>query len=97
MSTATGGRIMTNHSEVLAAPPLATRYETLVRVSRAIGAHRDPKELFGMLVDELHGVVQFDFIGLSLRDQNSDTFQGYFIDMASSLGPEGNNRCQSLP
>jgi formate hydrogenlyase transcriptional activator len=66
------------------------RYETLVRVSRAIGAHRDPKELFRILMDELHGVVQFDFIGVSLRGQDSDGFQNYFIDMASrsALVPE---------
>src|SRR5580658_9690055 len=66
------------------------RYETLVRMSRAIGAHRDPKELFGILMDELHGVVQFDFVGVSLRDQDSLTFQNYFIDMASrsELVPE---------
>jgi formate hydrogenlyase transcriptional activator len=69
--------------EVLAAPALALRYETLVRMSRAIGAHRDLKELFGILMDELHGAVQFDFIGVTLRDQDSDTFQNYFIDMAS--------------
>jgi formate hydrogenlyase transcriptional activator len=69
--------------EVLTAPALAVRYETLVRMSRAIGAHRDLKELFGILMDELHGVVQFDFIGVSLRDQDSDKFQNYFIDMAS--------------
>src|SRR5258708_2177876 len=59
------------------------RYETLVRMSRAIGAHRDLKELFGILMDELHGVVQFDIIGVSLRDRDSDTFQNYFIDMGS--------------
>jgi formate hydrogenlyase transcriptional activator len=59
-------------------------------MSRAIGAHRDPKELFGILMDELHGVVQFDFVGVSLRDQDSITFQNYFIDMASrsELVPE---------
>jgi hypothetical protein len=61
--------------DVLAAPALALRYETLQRMSRAIGAHRDLKELFGILIDELLGVVQFDFIGVSLRDQDSDTFQ----------------------
>ncbi len=59
------------------------RYETLVRMSRAIGAHRDLKELFGILMDELHGVMQFDVIGVSLRDRDSDTFQNYFIDMGS--------------
>ncbi|HYT18772.1 MAG TPA: sigma 54-interacting transcriptional regulator [Candidatus Polarisedimenticolia bacterium] len=74
---------MNSDLEVLAAPALAMRYETLVRMSRAIGVHRDLKALFGILMDELHGVVQFDFIGVSLRDQDSDTFQNYFIDMAS--------------
>jgi formate hydrogenlyase transcriptional activator len=72
-----------NDSEILAAPALETRFETLVRVSQAIAAHRDPKELFGVLVDELHRVVQFDFIGVSFRDKDSDTFQNYFIDMTS--------------
>src|SRR5258707_11985923 len=82
--------IVNNDLEALAAPALAMRYETLVRVSQAIGAHGDPKELFGILADELHGVVQFDLIGVSLRDQDSDTFQSYFIDMASrsELVPE---------
>jgi len=81
-----------NDSEALAAPALETRLETLVRVSQAIAAHGDPKELFGVLVDELHRVVQFDFIGVSFRDKNSDTFQNYFIDMASrsELVPEEN-------
>jgi formate hydrogenlyase transcriptional activator len=72
-----------NDLEILAVPALETRCETLVRVSQAIAAHGDPKELFGVLADELHRVVQFDFIGVSLRDKNSDTFQNYFIDMTS--------------
>ena len=74
---------MNNDSEVVAASPLAVCYETLVRVSRAIGAHGDLKELFGVLANELQRVVQFDFIGVSLRDNNSDTFHNYFIDIAS--------------
>jgi formate hydrogenlyase transcriptional activator len=75
-----------NDSEILAAPALEARFETLVRVSQAIAAHRDPKELFAVLVDELHRVVQFDFIGVSFRDKDSDTFQNYFIDMTSRAG-----------
>src|SRR5258708_19081355 len=76
--------------EILPAPRLDVRYETLVRVSRAIGAHRNTKELFRILMDELRGVVQFDFVGISLRDQDSDAFQNYFIDMMSrsELVPE---------
>jgi formate hydrogenlyase transcriptional activator len=79
-----------NDSEILAAPALETRFETLVRVSQAIAAHGDPKELFAVLVNELHRVVQFDFIGVSFRDKDSDAFQNYFIDMTSrsELVPE---------
>jgi formate hydrogenlyase transcriptional activator len=83
MGTGTGGRIVNEDAEVVAASPLAVRYETLARVSRAIGTHGDLRELFGVLADELHRVVQFDFIGVSLRDKNSDTLQNYFIDMTS--------------
>jgi formate hydrogenlyase transcriptional activator len=75
--------IVGNDSEILAASALETRFETLVRVSQAIAAHRDPKELFGVLANELHRVVQFDLIGVSSRDEDSDTFQNYFIDMTS--------------
>src|SRR5205823_14584193 len=49
------------------------------------------QDLFGVLVDELRRVVQFDFVGVSLRDQNSGTCQDYFIDAASrsAIAPEG--------
>jgi formate hydrogenlyase transcriptional activator len=79
----TPGVIVNNDAAVLAASPLAVRYETLVRVSQAIKAHGDLKELFGVLADELNRVVQFDFIGISLRDKNSDKFKNYFIDVTT--------------
>src|ERR1700688_1461647 len=87
MRTETGGRIVDNDAEVVAASPLAVRYETLVRVSRAVGAHGDLKKLFGVLVNELHGVVQFDVVGVSLCDEGSNTFRNYFIDMDSRSEP----------
>jgi formate hydrogenlyase transcriptional activator len=83
MRRETGGMILNHDAEVAAASPLAVRYETLVRVSQAIGTHGDLKELFGVLADELHRVVQFDFIGVSLRDENLPTFQNYFIDVTT--------------
>jgi formate hydrogenlyase transcriptional activator len=58
----------------------ATRFESLARVSNAIGMHRDPQELFGALVRELHRVVRFDYIGVSIRDEKSNTFYRHFID-----------------
>lgn len=39
---------------------LGARYESLIRLSDAIRSHRDQKELFDLLANELHRVVQFD-------------------------------------
>jgi hypothetical protein len=55
--------------------PLLARYEALIRVSRAIHTHRDPKELFRVLAGELRQAVEFDFIGLFLYDEGSNTIQ----------------------
>jgi formate hydrogenlyase transcriptional activator len=74
---------VSSDSELLTPPALAARYETLMRVSRAIGAHQSAKDLFAALVDELNGVVDFDAIGVFLKCQNSDRFQNHFVDMES--------------
>src|ERR1700741_4264078 len=58
----------------------ASRFESLVRVSNAIGMHRDPKELFSVLVRELHRVVPFDYICVTVRDEKSNTFHRHSID-----------------
>ena len=58
----------------------ATRYELLVGVSNAIGTHRNPEDLFGALVRELHRVVRFDYIGVTIRDEKSNTFHRHSID-----------------
>jgi formate hydrogenlyase transcriptional activator len=72
-----------NDSEILAGPSLEARFESLVRVSQLIGAHRDPKDLFAVLADELHGVVQFDRVGVSVLDRDSAIWHDYFLDMDS--------------
>src|SRR6202021_2001653 len=59
---------------------VATRYESLVGVSSAIGRHRNPHDLFSALVRELHSVVQFDYVGVSIRDEKSNTFHRHSID-----------------
>ena len=58
----------------------ATRFESLVGVSNAIGMYRDPQELFGALLRELHRVVRFDCIGVSIRDEKSNTFHRHSLD-----------------
>src|SRR5216684_4520046 len=63
----------------------ATRFESLVRVSNAIGTHRDPQELFGALVRELHRVVRFDYIGVSILDEKSNTFHRHSVDAETEI------------
>src|SRR5580692_4257650 len=75
-----GAQTMTNNSEVLAVPLSETRYETLIRVSNVIGTYRDPQDLFRALVRELHRVVRFDYIGVSIRDEESNTFHRHSIN-----------------
>jgi formate hydrogenlyase transcriptional activator len=60
---------------------VATRFESLVRVSNAIGMHRDPEELFAALVKELHRVVRFDYIAVTIRDEKSNTFHKHSVDV----------------
>jgi len=57
-----------------------TRYESLVGVSNAVGRHRDPQDLFSALVRELHRVVRFDYVGVAIRDEKSNTFHRHFVD-----------------
>lgn len=74
---------MGNNTETVATSILQARCETLTRVSHAIRTHRDPKELIGVLVDELHSVVPVDYASVSLYDQASNTFRRYDVDEAS--------------
>ena len=76
---------MINHSATLAVPALATRYEALIGACREIGKRSEPTELFAALAEEVHRVVQLDFIGVSLRDENTNAFQNYFIDIADGV------------
>jgi len=40
----------------------AARYESLIRIAAAVRSQQDPQDLFGLLVEELGQVVQFDAI-----------------------------------
>jgi formate hydrogenlyase transcriptional activator len=40
----------------------AARYESLIRIAAAVRSQREPQDLFGLLVEELGQVVQFDAI-----------------------------------
>src|SRR5215472_5141720 len=66
---------------------LSERYEALIRVSHAIGAHRDPKELFGAMATELHRVVDFDGIVVAQYDEASNEIVWNACEVCSKQGP----------
>lgn len=65
---------------------LLARYEALIRVSRAIHVHRDPKELFRVLASELRQAADFDLIGLFLYDETSNTIQNPVLQTDKAPG-----------
>jgi formate hydrogenlyase transcriptional activator len=66
---------------------LSERYEALIRVSQAIGAHRDPKDLFRAMASELHRVVQFDGIVVAQYDEASNEILWNACEVCSQQGP----------
>lgn len=54
------------------ATPVHARYEALFRVSKSIGAHREPTELFQLLARELQGVIEFDLLYCTQYDPTED-------------------------
>jgi hypothetical protein len=48
---------------------MASRYEALVRASRAISSYREPVALFRALAGELQHAMTFDYLGLFLYDE----------------------------
>jgi formate hydrogenlyase transcriptional activator len=66
---------------------LSERYEALIRVSQAIGAHRDPRDLFRAMTTELHRVVQFDGIVVAQYDEASNEILWSACEVCSQQGP----------
>src|SRR5690242_4240859 len=51
------------------------RYEALIRVSQAVSAYRQPRELFEVLVQELRRVIDFDGIGIAQYDETTKAIE----------------------
>jgi formate hydrogenlyase transcriptional activator len=66
---------------------LSDRYEALIRVSQAIGAHRDPKDLFSALATELRRVIQFDGIVVAQYDEASNEILWHACQFCDEEGP----------
>jgi PAS domain S-box-containing protein len=65
---------------------LVARHEALIRVSRAINVHRDPKELFRVLASELQRVVNFDYVALFLYDEAANTIENPALETIAGPG-----------
>jgi formate hydrogenlyase transcriptional activator len=57
----------------------AGRYCALLQVAEAIGQHRDLTSLFRGLAKQLPSVVQFEFIGLMLHDQEQNVMRAHIL------------------
>jgi PAS domain S-box-containing protein len=67
-------------------------FDALSRVSRAIGAYREPKELFRALANELRHAANFDFVALFLYDEASGTISNPVLETIDGPGfaiPDG--------
>ncbi len=62
------------------------RYEALIRVSQAIGLHRDPKDVFCAMARELQRVVQFDGIAVAHYDGESNEILWNICQVCSRPG-----------
>src|SRR5208283_539463 len=66
---------------------LSDRYEALIRVSQAIGAHRDPQDLFRAMTTELRRVIQFDGIVVAQYDEASHEIVWHTCQLCDHEGP----------
>ena len=65
---------------------LASRYESLLQVSRAVNAYRDPAQLFRALANELKHAVEFDFVGLFLYDESRNRVEMRVLEILDGPG-----------
>ena len=71
-----------------------SRYEALIRVSQAVGVHRDPAELFRVLMNELRSVVKFDSIGVVQYDEAGKEMAWHLAEKCEEMS---DCPCQEIP
>src|SRR5580700_1363008 len=67
-------------------PSLASRYEALLRASRAISSYREPVALFRALASELQHAVTFDYLGLFLYDESLNKIEMPVLHVVNGPG-----------
>jgi formate hydrogenlyase transcriptional activator len=71
--------------EIRTEQSVGARYESLIRLADSIRAHREPKELFHDLVNELSQVIPFDAI--AQYDESSKKVHWHLCERCQQLGP----------
>jgi formate hydrogenlyase transcriptional activator len=87
---------MTGAAQLRLAPierSVASRYEALIRVSQAVSAHREPRKLFEVLVDEFHRVIEFDGIGVAQYDESTDAIEWHISMHCDEPNPVLRDKC----
>src|SRR5713101_750962 len=78
------GAILDSMSEVptrqLAAASPEAQHQALLEVAEAISQHRDLRELFHELAARLHGVVEFDYLNLTLHDASRNVMRLHILE-----------------
>ena len=68
-------------------PLQASRYDALRRVARTIAAHRDPRELFNILAEELHPIVDFSLLRVFLYEESRHVLQALVREPVALAAP----------
>ena len=64
----------------LAAASPEAQHQALLEVAEAISQHRDLRELFHELAARLHGVVEFDYLNLTLHDASRNVMRLHILE-----------------
>jgi formate hydrogenlyase transcriptional activator len=87
---------MTGAAQLRLAPieqSVAARYESLIRVSQAVSAHREPRKLFEVIVGELRRVIDFDGIGIAHYDETTDAIEWHVSIHCQEPSPILRDKC----
>ena len=79
-------RVLTGETPTEWIGSLASRYEALLRASRAISPYREPVALFRALASELQHAVTFDYLGLFLYDESLNKIQMPVLHVVNGPG-----------
>ena len=63
-----------------AAATSEAQHQALLEVAEAISQHRDLRELFHELAARLHGVVEFDYLNLTLHDASRNVMRLHILE-----------------